>query len=45
MRSTTTNRINNFYRVVIAEHEAVMLATWHDFAVDFDGDALVFQTQ
>jgi len=45
MRSAAANRINNFDRVVFAEHKLAILAAWHDVAVDFNGDALVFQAQ
>lgn len=45
MRSTTANRVDDFYAVIVVESEVIVLAAWHDFAVDFNSDAFADQVQ
>ena len=41
MGLTATNGINNFYRITFTELELIVLASRHDFTVDFDCDTFL----
>ena len=45
MTSTASNSINDFYGVIVTEFEAVVIAAWHDIAIDFYGNAFAIQSQ
>ena len=41
MGLTATNGVHYFYRITIIELELIVLASRHDFTVDFDSDTLL----
>ena len=45
MRSTTTDGVNDFYRVTLIELKMRVFASRHDFPVYFDGHALSAQVE